>query len=104
MTKIPLSQDDLNEHLAEQLGFLEASARSFDGGFIGEAKRMATTIRVLMHETPQSHSVLGQLGLLQKDFVDTSPDYDPKSFAAFHGAGFGNSRTGIPLNPGQRFH
>jgi hypothetical protein len=88
MTKIPLSQDDLNEHLAEQLGFLEASARSFDGGFIGEAKRIATTIRVLMHETPQSHSVLGQLGLLQKDFVDTSPDYDPKSLAAFHGLVF----------------
>lgn len=88
MTKIPLSQDDLNEHLAEQLGFLEASARSFDGGFIGEAKRMATTIRVLMHETPQSHSVLGQLGLLQKDFVDTSPDYDPKSLTAFHGLVF----------------
>ncbi len=27
-----------------------------------------------------------------------------RKFGTAYAAGFGNSRTGVPLNPGQRFH
>jgi hypothetical protein len=84
-TKIPLSQSDLQEHLEEQLQFLEASAEAFDRGFEAEAKRLAVTIRVLVHDTPNSRSVLGQLGMKGCPFVDTAEPLDPDNFAPYSG-------------------
>lgn len=64
----------LAEHLREQLEFLKASAKSYDDGFEGEAKRLATVIRILVHDTRSSKSVLGQLSVKVKmRFTDTSP-------------------------------
>jgi hypothetical protein len=63
----------LVEHLREQLSFMEASAAAYDRGLEGEAKRLATVLRVLLHDTPASTSVLGQLAV--KDdllFADTA--------------------------------
>lgn len=62
--KVPLTPEELQAHLAEQLGFLERSADAFDNGYEDEAKRMATAIRVLVHDTNQSISLLKQLGRL----------------------------------------
>lgn len=71
--KVPISIDDLKAHLAEQLGFLERSANAFDDGYEDEAKRMAVTIRVLVHDTSLSKSVLQQLGMLSAlQFVDSA--------------------------------
>lgn len=53
----------LVEHLREQMRFIESSAAAYDNGFEGEGKRLATVLRVLMHDTSGSHSVLGQLGV-----------------------------------------
>lgn len=64
--------DELKKHLEEQLGFLESSADSFDVGNTSEAKRLATTLRVLLHDTSQSKSLLGQLGMKHKLFYDSS--------------------------------
>jgi hypothetical protein len=70
----PLSSSDLQAHLEEQVGFLKASADAFDGGNVAEAKRLAATLRILLHDTPKSHSLLGQLGR-KGDFWDTAvPD------------------------------
>ncbi len=66
MAKRPINVVELQAHLAEQLQFLEASADAFDRGFRGEAKRMAATIRILVHQTHRSHSLLGQLGILER--------------------------------------
>ncbi len=57
-----LTRDDLIERFREQVGFLERSAEAFDQGFHDEAKRLAVVVRVLLHDTQSSKSLLGQLG------------------------------------------
>ncbi|MGN7250031.1 hypothetical protein [Arthrobacter sp. SAFR-014] len=57
------SRPELLEHLSEQLSFLSSSCDAFDQGNRSEAKRIATQIRVLVHDTTQSHSLLKQLGI-----------------------------------------
>jgi hypothetical protein len=51
----------LQEKLAEQLGFLKSSLRRFTEGHPEEALRVATAIRVLVHETNLSNPLLGQI-------------------------------------------
>jgi hypothetical protein len=63
--------NELQKHLKEHLQFIKASAHSFDAGFEGEAKRLAVSARVLLHDTAQSHSLMGQLGLLGIPFYST---------------------------------
>lgn len=59
--------------LREQIAFLNASAASYDGGFDAEAKRLAVTLRVLLHNTSMSHSLLGLLGIKEKfRYVNTA--------------------------------
>lgn len=63
----------LLELLRENVSFLKASAASFDAGCEAEAKRLAVTLRVLMHDTASSSSLLEQLGLKsQLMFTDTA--------------------------------
>lgn len=70
------SVDELRQHLVEQIDFLQSSAQSYDLGKQYEAKRMATIIRILLHETEFSKSLLGQLHFRKKmPFVDTSHPY-----------------------------
>lgn len=71
MAKIPLTHDQLEAQLIEQLGFLQRSCDSFDRGHFAEAKRLAVAIRILLHDTRTSHSLLGQLGKRGVDFYDT---------------------------------
>lgn len=79
---IPQTQADLEEHLVEQIQFLESSAASFDSGFESESKRLATTLRVLLHETNRSHSLLDQLGKKATlKFFDTAYPVDPDNKA-----------------------
>lgn len=52
---------DFRDHLRRQIGFLERSAAAFDVGYSDEAVRLATTIRVLIHNTPSSTSLLKHL-------------------------------------------
>ena len=65
MTKISRTQDELRGHLAEQIIFLINSSKSFNDGFLCEAKRVATVIRVLLYDNPNpksdSRSLLRQL-------------------------------------------
>jgi hypothetical protein len=58
--------------LAEQYDYLVASAVRFDEGYHHEWKRLAVALRVLVHDTAKSASLLSQLGI--KDalaFLDT---------------------------------
>src|SRR5262245_2480444 len=84
-TKIPITPDELTAHLAEQLAFLEASADSFDRGFEAEAKRMAATLRILLHDQGNSKSVLGQLGMKDRNFISTALPFNPNSITAHSG-------------------
>lgn len=51
------------EQLGRQLRFIERSSQSFDKGFLDEAIRIATAIRVLIHQTDRSDSLLHILGV-----------------------------------------
>lgn len=77
MNKRTRTQGELEELLQEQIQFLESSAEAFDKGFEGEAKRLAVTIRVLLHDTKNSHSLLSQLGKKDISLWDTALPNDP---------------------------
>lgn len=66
------TKKELEKHLQEQIKFLDDSALSFDNGFEGEAKHMAAIIRLLLHDTQNSKSLLGQLNMKSMLFWDTS--------------------------------
>lgn len=64
--------DSFEQQLQRQLGFLKRSCDAFDKGDHDEAVRIATTIRVLLHDTPASTSLLTHLGIKSLlFFVDT---------------------------------
>ena len=62
------------EHLVQQLSFLENSCASFDAGHTGEAIRMATVMRVLLHQTAHSTSLLSHLECRDVLLLSTCPN------------------------------
>lgn len=75
--KIKRSTDDLFDRLKEQWDFLKESCKAYDNGFENEAKRIALSSRILLHDTKQSESLLKQLAI--KDtikFIDTAHYYN----------------------------
>lgn len=60
----------LINHLDRQLRFLETSGFLYDEGHRDEGIRIATVIRVLVHDTPSSHALLHQLGAEAIDLQD----------------------------------
>jgi hypothetical protein len=88
--KIKQTQEELKNQLNEQLEFLKMSAKAYDEGFVSEAKRMATTVRVLLHDTTQSHSLLSQLDLKNIKFYsaraeDLNGDNNKSNTLSYHG-------------------
>lgn len=59
---MPLTAQDLVEQLKRQLMFLRNSVASFDKGDEAEAIRVAVMIRVLLHDTKDSTSLLQHMG------------------------------------------
>lgn len=71
-----LQEDDFREHLREQIYFLQSSAKGYDLGKEIEAKRMAVSLRVLLYDTKDSKSLLGQMQLKKSmKFVSTAQPY-----------------------------
>lgn len=85
MGKTPQSAEDLERHRSEQFAFLERSADAYDRGFVDEAKRLAATIRLLVHDTKNQKSLLGLLGALDRPFLDTAVPDEPGNLLP-HGA------------------
>ncbi len=102
--RVAQSAAELEQHLAEHIGFLKLSADAYDQGRDGEAKRLAVSIRVLCHDTTSSHSLLGQLGSLSKKFIGTAIPYDPRNVATHNGlamvAARGRETVYIPMLDG----
>ena len=68
----------LLKKLHEQRDVLRALGVSFDAGNLVIGYPVSTTIRVLVHDTPQSHALLEQVGdLSSMSFLDTSLPIDP---------------------------
>jgi len=79
MSKYLVNKDELVNHLKDQIDFMIASAISFDKGYEGEAKRLATTIRVLVHDTKNSSALLMQLHKMNILFYDSAYTFDPNN-------------------------
>ena len=108
-----LDTQELETLLKQQISFLKRSAKSFDDGYPDEGKRIAVVIRVLVHDTAQSKSLLGLLNLKDIDFFDTSPEYSQNVIGSFNGLAlqqFSSSEEGsyvprckIPGNPAEPY-
>lgn len=71
------TKKELDNHLKEQLEFLRSSCNSYDNGFEGEAKRIASIIRILLHDTNKSKSLLSLLDMKNTlDFLDSSMELE----------------------------
>jgi hypothetical protein len=66
------TDEDFKRLLAEQIHFLQKSAIDYDKGDFLEAKQMSVRLRVLLHDTPESVSLLTHLGRKDIEFYDTS--------------------------------
>lgn len=72
MAKVTQTKSELQDHLREQIEFIIRSCFEYDHGHTAEAKRIATSIRVLLHDTNQSRSLFSQLGLKSIGFLNTA--------------------------------
>ena len=74
------SRAELLELLDENEQFLARSAEAFDGGYEAEAKRLAVVLRVLLHDTAQSHSLLQQLRVKDRlTYLDSADPINPNN-------------------------
>lgn len=84
--KIPQSEIDLKKQLDEQINFIKKSCAEFDGGEVSEAKRIALSIRILLHDTRRSTSLLNSLGDKSKIFfLDSAFSFNPHNLAPHQG-------------------
>jgi hypothetical protein len=79
MNSMQQTEGELINHLKEQIAFMFTSAESYDHGFEGEGRRLAVIIRILVHDTSQSKSLLGQLGKKNIGFLDTASRFNPNN-------------------------
>ena len=86
--------DELGSQLQKQLGFLARSCRDYDLGESDEAIRIATTIRVLIHQTSKSTSLLKHLNLTTINLLSTVREIPPKTLHAMSMCTFTSSSDG----------
>lgn len=85
MLKVAQSKAELQAHLIEQLEFIIRSCTEYDDGITAEAKRIAASIRLLLHDTKSSRSLFSQLGLKSIGFINTALKQEPKPKQSFLG-------------------
>src|ERR1041385_7471755 len=79
---------DFQKQLEKQIGFLDRSCKAFDHGYTDESIRIATVIRVLIHDTPKSTSLLRHLRATHIDLLSTAkPQTVPVGGVAMFGMG-----------------
>ncbi|MBI3401128.1 MAG: hypothetical protein HY048_06880 [Acidobacteria bacterium] len=88
------SRADLLQHLDDQVGFLQTSACRYDAGVFAEAKRLATQIRTLVHDTKNCKSLLLQLEMKDRRFLDSAADRPVGIVSSYAGL------VGIRMEPG----
>lgn len=82
---------DFHAHLARQLSFLKRSCESYDTGATDEAIRMATIIRVLIHNTKASTSLLKHLNATTINLLSSTDGATPNTVMYF---GLGTMQLG----------
>lgn len=93
--KVEQTEEDLNKQLDKQIELLQVLSSVYDKGDQVVAMSMASAIRVVMHDTDKSHSLLAQLGLEGTPFFDSClvkqvpDDYEVKKRVATYSGLFG---------------
>jgi hypothetical protein len=84
--RVRLSPQEVRAHVDEQVELLRASCAGFDDGRVIEAKRLATSIRVFLHDSKTSKSLLSQLGknFSWSSFLSTATPYNPRNLFPIH--------------------
>jgi hypothetical protein len=86
MSKRALTKEDLARHLKEQIGFIQRSVAAFDEGYEDEAKRLALTVRVMVHDTKKCASLFTQLGMKNSlQFCDSAWPHNQRSLISYGG-------------------
>lgn len=81
-----LSRDDLVAHLREQVVMLGELGRVYDGGVTAAAKQLGTIVRVMVHDTKGSTSVLELLQVKRNlQYLDTAQEVDESNLVATWG-------------------
>ena len=70
---------DLKAALVEQVTLLIAYCEHYDRGELEFCKPMATAVRVLLHQSKSSQSVLHQLGLRSGRYFTVAPPINPRN-------------------------
>lgn len=74
----------LRVRLREQITHLEVSAARYDAGWPEEANRLAVAVRVLVHDTSMSRSLLAQMGVKDKmRWLDSNGGMDARRAVLF---------------------
>lgn len=77
--RVPRPKGELRKELQDQVLLLTHACSSFDSGLEPIAKHIALSLRVLLYQNRQSQSLLEQLGLRTKHFMDTAFDLNPRN-------------------------
>lgn len=83
--KIPRTPDDLQRQYKKQLDQLQFLVNGYDAGHPEAAELIAVKLRVLLHETSNSHSLLKQLNRLGGKFISTTFPFDPENVSTYSG-------------------
>lgn len=71
--RIPQTRPELLQYRREHLDFIVDACRKHDAGDAHYMRQAAVSLRVLLHDTPRSHALLSQLGLLDRmTFLDSA--------------------------------
>jgi hypothetical protein len=74
--------DDLVQRLWEQLEFLRTSAKAYDEGSEGEARRLAATLRLLFFRSQKSPGLLEQVDVARRLLMlNTAEPINPRNLA-----------------------
>lgn len=63
--RVPRPEGETLQHARLQFDFLNQSCVAFDNGKEAEGARIATNLRILLHQAGRSHALLEQCGVLQ---------------------------------------
>ncbi|WP_100637764.1 hypothetical protein [Marinobacter salexigens] len=97
-----MDQDELESQLEKQIQYLVRSAEAFDAGHQDEAPRIATTIRILLHESRRSRSLLGLLRVRGKIQILSTSTFDfktDKTYGTCTLTGFETDSQGMRVVP-----
>lgn len=85
MVETNIKKDELGMRLHKIVKFMKEAGTSFDGGFMGESRRLANCVITLLMDRPDRPSLLTQMNMKDILFFDDCPDYNPKLDLPFCG-------------------